>query len=122
MRAPRSQIAAIVVQRGRPCAAAGQGAAGVRAPHGDEHGPEAFIGHQRALLDRLASRQGLATNCVPMLVPVGSKDHLTPVGDWQEIAAGIAGSKLMDVPGCGDLWTLQAPDLVTAALPAWTEA
>lgn len=85
-------------------------------------GPEAFIGHQRALLDRPASRQGLAMNCVPMLVPVGSKDHLTPVGDWQEIAAGIAGSKLMDVPGCGDLWTLQAPDLVTAALPAWTEA
>ncbi|MCX7323079.1 MAG: alpha/beta fold hydrolase [Hyphomicrobiales bacterium] len=85
-------------------------------------GPETFIRQQRALLDRPDSRPGLAAISVPTRVLVGSEDRLTPVEDSQEIAAGITGSKLMVIPGCGHLSTLEAPEIVTAELSAWLAA
>ncbi len=84
-------------------------------------GPEAFIRQQRALLQRPDSRPGLAAISAPTLVLVGSEDRLTPVEDSQEIAAGITGSKLMVIPGCGHLSTLEAPEIVTTELAAWLE-
>jgi pimeloyl-ACP methyl ester carboxylesterase len=66
------------------------------------------------------SRPGLAAIAVPTLVLVGEEDLITPPGEAQEIAAGIgAAARLVTVPGCGHLSTLEVPEVVTGELLAW---
>ena len=84
-----------------------------------ETGPEAFVRQQRAIMGRPDSRKGFAAIRVPTLVLVGTEDILTPVAESEEIAAGIAGARLVKIPGCGHLSTLESPDTVTAALREW---
>ena len=55
----------------------------------------------------------------PTLVLVGDGDELTPPGLSKEICADIAGARLVVVPGCGHLSTLEKPDAVNAALAEW---
>ncbi len=55
----------------------------------------------------------------PTLVLVGDGDELTPPELSQEIAAGIAGSRLVTVPNCGHLSTLERPEAVNGALAEW---
>ena len=43
----------------------------------------------------------------------------TPPDLHKEIAAGIAGSRLVIVPDCGHLSTIEKPDAVNAALAEW---
>jgi pimeloyl-ACP methyl ester carboxylesterase len=52
-------------------------------------------------------------------VLVGDGDELTPPALSQEIAAGIAGSRLVTVPDCGHLSTLERPEQVNQALVGW---
>lgn len=87
----------------------------------DETGPETFIRQQRAIMSRPDSRPGLGAISVPTLVLVGEHDLATPVADSQEIADGIKGSRLVVLPGCGHLSTLEAPEAVNTALLAWLE-
>ena len=87
----------------------------------DETGPETFIRQQRAIMSRPDSRPGLGAISVPTLVLVGEHDLATPVADSQEIADGITGSRLVVLPGCGHLSTLEAPEAVNTALLAWLE-
>lgn len=57
---------------------------------------------------------------MPTLVLVGDADALTPPAEAQEIAEGIGEkARLVVVPGCGHLATLEAPEAVTAELAAW---
>jgi pimeloyl-ACP methyl ester carboxylesterase len=82
-------------------------------------GPEAFVRQEKALMTRPDSRPLLATIRCPTLVLVGDGDELTPPELAKEIAAGIAGARLVTVPDCGHLSTLEKPEAVNAALAEW---
>src|SRR5262249_45367099 len=82
----------------------------------EQVGPEAFERQQTAIMNRPDSRPGLAAIRCPTLMLVGEQDALTPPDRAREIAAGIAGSRLVTVPNCGHLSTLERPDEVTRAL------
>ncbi|GAA3141217.1 3-oxoadipate enol-lactonase [Nonomuraea roseoviolacea subsp. carminata] len=90
----------------------------------------------RALLDDLAATdpEGYAACCdalaaydlrgelggidVPTLVVAGRSDPATPPVHARELADGIPGATLVEVPGAAHLATVDRPDLVTAALLA----
>ena len=82
-------------------------------------GAEAYVRQQRAILTRADSRPLLASIKCPTLVLVGEQDELTPPFLSEEMAAGISGAKLVKVPHCGHLSTLEQPDAVNAALIEW---
>ncbi len=82
-------------------------------------GVEAFARQQKALIGRIDSRASLANIKCPTLVLVGDGDILTPPNLSQEIAAAIPGARLVTVPNCGHLSTLEQPDAVNAALAEW---
>jgi pimeloyl-ACP methyl ester carboxylesterase len=84
-----------------------------------ETGPEAFIRQQRAIMTRPDCRPLLASIRCPTLVLVGDGDELTPPALSQEIHAGISGSRLVAVPDCGHLSTLERPEQVNQALVEW---
>jgi pimeloyl-ACP methyl ester carboxylesterase len=84
-----------------------------------ETGAEAFVRQQNAIMARTDSRPLLATIRCPTLVLVGDGDELTPPELASEIAGGISGAKLVVVPDCGHLSTLERPDAVNAALTEW---
>ena len=82
-------------------------------------GPKAFVRQQTAIATRPDSRPLLPSIRCPTLVLVGDGDEATPPALAQEIAAGIAGSRLVTVPDCGHLSTLEQPEVVNGALAAW---
>jgi len=84
-----------------------------------ETGPEAYIRQLKALMSRPDSRPLLPAIRCPTLVLVGDADAATPPDLSREIAAGIAGAKLVVVPDCAHLSTLEQPEAVNAALVAW---
>ena len=82
-------------------------------------GPEAFVRQQNAIMSRPDSRPLLASIACPTMVLVGDGDEATPPELNQEIAGGIPGAKLVVVPDCGHLSTLEQPEAVNAALADW---
>jgi pimeloyl-ACP methyl ester carboxylesterase len=85
----------------------------------EETGAEAFLRQQQALMTRADARPLLAAIKCPTLVLVGDGDELTPPALSREIAEGIAGSRLVVVPDCGHLSTMEQPDAVNRALVEW---
>jgi pimeloyl-ACP methyl ester carboxylesterase len=85
----------------------------------EETGPQAFMRQQRAIMTRPDCRAQLASIRCPTLVLVGDGDELTPPVLSEEIAAGIAGARLVRVPDCGHLSTLERPQVVNEALVEW---
>jgi pimeloyl-ACP methyl ester carboxylesterase len=81
-----------------------------------EVGPEAFVRQQTAIMGRADSRPSLGAIRCPTLVLVGETDALTPPTVAAEIAAGISGSRLVQLPGCGHLSTMEKPDKVSHQL------
>ena len=67
-------------------------------------------------------RPQLASIRCPTLVLVGDGDELTPPALSEEIAAGIAGARLVVVPDVGHLSTLERPEAVNRALVEWLAA
>jgi pimeloyl-ACP methyl ester carboxylesterase len=53
---------------------------------------------------------------------VGDSDELTPPERAAEIADGIPGARLVVVPDCGHLSTLERPQAVSDALRAWLQS
>jgi pimeloyl-ACP methyl ester carboxylesterase len=86
-----------------------------------EVGAQGYLRQQRANIARPDSRATLHSIRCPVLVLVGEQDALTPPERADEIAAGIAGARLVRLPDCGHLSTLERPDEVTRALSAWLE-
>ncbi|MGA9763649.1 MAG: alpha/beta hydrolase [Rhodomicrobium sp.] len=86
-----------------------------------ETGPEAFIRQQTAIMGRPDSRPTLSGITCPALVLVGDGDKLTPPAIAQEIAQGIAGARLEEIPESGHLSTLERPGLVTQKLVEWIQ-
>ncbi len=87
-----------------------------------ETGPEAFVRQQKAIMSRTDSRPLLANIRCPSLVLVGDGDQLTPPELAKEIAGGITAARLVVVPECGHLSTLEKPEAVNAALAEWLGA
>lgn len=88
----------------------------------EETGPEAFARQQTAIMTRPDSRPDLAQLRCPTLVLVGDGDEATPPERAAEIANGIADARLVTIPECGHLSTLERPQHVTRALVEWLEA
>jgi pimeloyl-ACP methyl ester carboxylesterase len=88
----------------------------------EETGAEAFLGQEQAIIGRLDARTGLAAIKCPTLVLVGDGDELTPPHLSEEIAAAIPGARLVLIPECGHLSTLERPQAVTEALVEWMES
>jgi pimeloyl-ACP methyl ester carboxylesterase len=82
-------------------------------------GVEAFVRQQKAIMSRMDSRPLLAMIRCPTLVLVGDGDELTPPDLSKEICTGISGARLVVVPDCGHLSTIEKPDAVNAALAEW---
>jgi pimeloyl-ACP methyl ester carboxylesterase len=85
-------------------------------------GAEAFVRQTKAIMTRPDSRPLLSEIRCPTLMLVGDGDELTPPELAKEIAAGISGAKLVVVPGCGHLSTIEQPEAVNAAMIDWLNA
>jgi pimeloyl-ACP methyl ester carboxylesterase len=82
----------------------------------EETGAAGFIRQQTAIMNRPDSRSSLKGIRCPTLVLVGDSDELTPSDRAAEMAHEIVGSRLVTVPECGHLSTLERPRHVTEAL------
>jgi pimeloyl-ACP methyl ester carboxylesterase len=85
-------------------------------------GPDAFVRQQKAIMGRQDSRPLLSEIGCPTLVLVGDGDELTLPELAREIAADILGSRLVVVPDCGHLSTIEKPEAVNAAMIEWLKA
>src|SRR5579864_5611285 len=79
----------------------------------EDTGSQAFVRQITAIMTRPDSRPGLAAIRCPTLVLVGDKDEATSPDRAAEIADGIPGARLVTVPNCGHLSTLERPAGVT---------
>jgi pimeloyl-ACP methyl ester carboxylesterase len=86
---------------------------------GEETGAEVFLRQTKAIMSRADSRPTLSSIACPTLVLVGDGDVLTPPALAQEIAEGISGARLVVIPDCGHLSTLERPQAVNQALIEW---
>jgi len=87
----------------------------------EETGPDAFVRQLTAIMTRRDSRPDLAAIRCPTLVLVGDGDSATPPERAAEIASAIPASRLVTIPECGHLSTLERPQHVTRALAEWLE-
>ncbi len=85
----------------------------------EDTGLDAFLRQQEAIMARPDARPSLGDIRCPTLVLAGAQDLQTPPDIAQEIAAGIAGARLVIVPDCGHLSTMERPEAVNAALAEW---
>jgi len=88
----------------------------------EETGAEAFVLQQTAIMGRIDSRPHLPAISCPALVLAGEEDQLMPLENATEMAEAIPNARLVKVPGCGHLATLERPAEVTQALlELWQE-
>jgi pimeloyl-ACP methyl ester carboxylesterase len=87
----------------------------------EETGAETFVRQLQAIMSRPDSRPLLPSIRCQTLVLVGDGDLGTPPELHQEIAAGIPGARLVIVPHCGHLSTMERPEAVNSALIEWLE-
>jgi pimeloyl-ACP methyl ester carboxylesterase len=80
---------------------------------------ETFAAQIRALLARPDASAVLDEIRCPTLVLCGEQDSWAPAARHREMAARIAGSRLVLIPECGHMCTLERPQQVTAALLDW---
>jgi len=85
----------------------------------EEIGADGFVREQRAIIDRADSRHMLVDIDIPTVVVVGRQDQVTPLMRAEEMAAGIANSRLVVLEDCGHMSPLEKPDEVTRALRRW---
>jgi pimeloyl-ACP methyl ester carboxylesterase len=81
-----------------------------------------YAAQVHALLNRPDAAPILPSIQCPTLVLCGHEDSWAPVQRHREIAAEIAGSTFVDIPGCGHMVTLECPDAVNEALRTWLRA
>jgi pimeloyl-ACP methyl ester carboxylesterase len=80
-----------------------------------------FEAQIRALLARPDRTALLKSLRVPTLVLCGREDNWSPLSRHEDMARFIAGSRLVDVPDCGHMSTMERPKTVTDAMLAWLE-
>ena len=82
-------------------------------------GMSVFLRQQKAIMGRIDSRPYLDAIHCPTLVLCGREDVVTPLALHEEMAAAIAGSRLVVVDQCGHLAPLGQPQRVSRAMAAW---
>jgi len=82
-------------------------------------GAERLVRQNRAVIARPDARPGLAQLRCPVLVLCGEGDLLTPPERSREIAALVPQARLVLVPRCGHMLTMERPDVVNAELAQW---
>ena len=82
-------------------------------------GMEGFVRQQQAAMTRPDSRPLLAHIRCPTLVLCGREDLVVALEAHEELAAGIAGARLVVVEQCGHMAPLERPERVTEALTGW---
>ncbi len=65
------------------------------------------------------ARTHLASVACPVLVMCGDSDQLTPPDCSREIAALVPSARLVMVPRCGHMLTMEQPQFVNSTLLAW---
>jgi pimeloyl-ACP methyl ester carboxylesterase len=78
-------------------------------------GQAAFLRQQSAILNRPDGRPDLPRVACPALVLCGRDDALTPPALSREIADAIPDARLIELPACGHLSSIEQPDLVNRA-------
>lgn len=86
------------------------------------NGPDVFVRHQQAILDRRDSRPDLADIDVPAWVIVGEADKVTGVEAAREIAAGVKGAHFIEIPQAGHFVPVEQPEAVNRAVAEWLSA
>lgn len=82
-------------------------------------GGEQLIRQNRAVMARPDARPHLPQLRCPVLVMCGDADQLTPPEHSREIAALVPDARLVLVPQCGHMLTMEQPEAVNAALRDW---
>ena len=95
---------------------------GTQTRMGRSVGVEGFVRQQTAIMNRIDSRPFLSAIAAPTLALVGDKDALTPPDRAQEMADAIPDARLVVVPECGHISTLERPETDNAALVQWLSA
>ena len=86
---------------------------------GDEVGPEAFVQQVEAIMTRADARSLLASISCPTLVLTSDADRSVPNQASFAIAEKIPGARLVVIPECGHLPSLEKPEALTTALLDW---
>lgn len=81
--------------------------------------PGQFAAQVQALLDRHDASDVLARVACPTLILCGEQDQWSPPDRHAAMARLIPGARLVLVPECGHMSTLEQPAAVTAALADW---
>jgi pimeloyl-ACP methyl ester carboxylesterase len=82
-------------------------------------GAEQLIRQNRAIIQRPDARRHLPQVRCPTLVVCGEDDQLTPLPLSREIAQLVPGARLVVVPRCGHMLTMEQPEAVNALLREW---
>lgn len=86
---------------------------------GDEVGPDAFVRQVEAIMTRTDARPVLGSITCPTLVLTSDSDRSVPKQASFAMAEAIPGAKLVVVPQCGHLPSLEKPEALTTALLDW---
>lgn len=86
-----------------------------------EAGARQLIRQNRAVIARPDARAHLPGVRCPVLVMCGEDDRLTPPEKSRQIAALCPRARLVMVPRCGHMLTMERPDVVNATLAEWLE-
>ena len=78
-----------------------------------------LVAQNRAVIARPDARAHLPQLRCPVLVMHGDSDQLVPLDCAQEIAALAPHARLVVVPRCGHMLTMEQPALVNETLAAW---
>jgi pimeloyl-ACP methyl ester carboxylesterase len=83
--------------------------------------PQVFEAQIHALLNRPDRTALLGDIAVPTLVLCGHDDAWSPLARHEEMARRIRGARLVDVPDCGHMSTMERPEAVGRALLQWLD-
>ncbi|WP_417463581.1 alpha/beta fold hydrolase [Kordiimonas sp.] len=85
-------------------------------------GADTLIAQQRAIMDRRSHEDKLGHIKVPSLVMVGREDGLADTAHQQTMAKRLPNCRYIEVPKCGHLVPLEAPEILNSALTALLSA
>jgi pimeloyl-ACP methyl ester carboxylesterase len=85
-------------------------------------GAEQLIRQNRAVIGRPDARLHLAQLRCPVLVLCGEDDQLAPAQHSREIAELCTQSRLVMVPRCGHMLTMEQPNVVNVQLREWLQS